>query len=363
MPLLFIINPQNSRLKLKTQNSKLKTGVRSRPVKGRIIVSTCETFYFDSANGESKVYTRRWLPHVRPRALLLISHGISEHSGLYEEFAYYLAARGIAVVAHDHIGHGQSVAEGQRYGFFAARDGWAAAVADMEYLRAMHSAIWPGIPCFMFGHSMGSFLLRSYLIEYAPTELWGAIFSGSGQMPPLILKLGALITWLEKKRLGHMGVSPVLFLLLQGGYNRRFRPNRTPVDWLSRDKAMVDAYYADSFCHKLPTLSLYGEINAALAAGARIENLQRLDAALPLFFFSGDQDPVGRRGQAFRRFYKAFAAAGCADMQIKLYQGGRHAMLYEINRTEVYADIEEWLYKKLSEKAISGDCEKQRPVI
>ena len=311
-------------------------------------MTTCETFYFDSANSESKVFTRRWLPQGRPRALLQIAHGMAEHSGLYEEFAEYLSARGFAVVAHDHIGHGRSVAEGQRYGFFAEKDGWAAALADMEYLRIMHSAIWPGLPCFMFGHSMGSFLLRSYLIEYAPTELSGAILSGSGQMPPLVLKLGAVITWLEKKRLGVKGVSPLLYMMIQGDYNRRFRPNRTPVDWLSRDEAMVDAYYADSFCRKLPTLGLYSEINAALAACMRKQNLRRMNPALPMLFISGDQDPLSRRGQAVYRLCKAFGAAGCTDIQIKLYKGGRHAMLYEINRREVYADIEAWLYRQLS---------------
>lgn len=311
----------------------------------------CETFYYDSANGESRVFARRWLPpNGQPRASLQIAHGMAEHSGRYEEFATYLAGRGFVVTANDHIGHGLSVAEGQRFGFFAEQNGWTAALSDMETLRLMQSAHWPDLPYFMFGHSMGSFLLRSYLIDYAPTTLSGAILSGSGQTPPPILKLGGLMINLERKRLGPRGLSPLLYLLIQGGYNRRFRPKRTPVDWLSRDEAMVDSYLADRFCRKLPTVSLYGEISAAQAATIRAQNLRRMNLALPLLFVSGDHDPLGHNGKSIRRLCQAFVNAGCTDVQLKLYPGGRHAMLYELNREEVYADIATWLENIIAEK-------------
>lgn len=311
---------------------------------------TYETFYFDSANGESRVFVRRWLPPGQPRGLLLIAHGMAEHSGRYQEFAEYLATRGWLVVAHDHIGHGQSVAKGQRYGYFSGADGWAAALADMEHIRAAQQQEYPALPCFMLGHSMGSFLLRSYLIDYAPTKLSGAILSGSGQMQPIKLKLGGLVIWLEYKRLSAKGLSPLLYLVIQGGYNRRFRPIRTPVDWLSRDTAMVDAYLADSFCRKLPTVGLYQQIRDSFINNIKPQNLRRMNPDLPVLFISGANDPVGHEGRSVQQLCSAFKAVGCRDVRLKLYAEGRHAMLHELNRNQVYADIAAWLEEKTEKK-------------
>lgn len=307
-----------------------------------------ETFYFASANGESEVFTRRWLPDDQPRAVMQIAHGLAEHSGLYADFAQYLARLGFVVTAQDHIGHGQSVAEGQRYGFLAEHDGWSAALSDMEYLRVLTCGKWPGLPYFMFGHSMGSFLLRNYLIEYADRPLNGAICSGTGNIGPLKLTLGDLLVWLEKKRLGPKGLSPLLYLVIQGDYNRQFKHARTRVDWLTSDPLMVDAYLADPFCRKLPTVGLYGDINTALKFIGRTANMRRMDSRLPLLLLSGAKDPVGGNGKAVRKLKRQLEQAGSLNVSLRLYENGRHAMLYEQNRLLVYDDIRAWLEDILS---------------
>jgi alpha-beta hydrolase superfamily lysophospholipase len=304
-----------------------------------------QTFRFASADGFSRLLARLWLPDGPPRAVLQLLHGMSEHSGRYGEFAAYLKRAGLAVAAHDHIGHGHSVAAGQRYGFLAEREGWRLALADIQHLRALTQQKWPGLPYFMLGHSMGSFMLRSYLLSPAAAGLSGAIISGPGHMSRARLIIARLLIQAERLRLGAKGLSPLLVLAAQGGYNRRFRPNRTLVDWLSSDQAMVDDYLADPLCRKLPTVGLYGDINRAWSYVSRAGNVRRMESTLPLLLISGADDPFGGQGRALRGLYAQLRQAGCADVSQRLYPGGRHAMLYERNRQEVYADIVAWLEK------------------
>jgi alpha-beta hydrolase superfamily lysophospholipase len=310
----------------------------------------CETFYFTSANGLCRVFTRRWQPAGPPRAVVQIIHGMSEHSGRYSEFADYLVQAGLAVTAHDHIGHGQSVAAGQRYCFFAEQSGWDIALSDIGRMHALTQERWPGLPYFMFGHSMGSFLLRNYLLKPVTTRLSGAIFSGSGNISPARLKLGGLLIKLERKRLGAQSLSPLLTMVILGGYNRQFRPARTPVDWLSSEDAMVDDYLADPLCRKLPTVGLFDDINSALAVISKTSNMRLMDSALPLLLLSGENDPVGVNGRAVCKLYTQLGKTGCTDVSLRLYPGCRHALLMEKNRLEVFADIVAWLVQRIENK-------------
>jgi alpha-beta hydrolase superfamily lysophospholipase len=251
------------------------------------------------------------------------------------------------VVAHDHIGHGKSGAEGQRFCFFAEQGGWDMALTDMARLRAFIQELMPGLPYFMFGHSMGSFLLRSYLLTQQAAGLSGAIICGSGSISLLRLKLGGLLIKLERRRLGARGLSPLLHLGVMGNYNRQFRPVRTRADWLCSDAAVVDGYLADPFCRKLPTVGLYDDMCGALAAIGRANGMRLMESSLPLLLICGDKDPVGKNGRAVRRLYSQLKKAGCADISLRLYPGCRHMLLYEHNRREVYTDITDWLDEKI----------------
>lgn len=308
----------------------------------------CKTFDFNSADGRSRVFARYWQPADRPRGVVQIIHGMSEHSGLYMEFAEYLCQAGLAVVAHDQIGHGHSVAAGQRYCFFAEYDGWNIALDDIQQVRAYVQVQWPDLPYYMFGHSLGSFLLRTYLLRPASAGLSGAVLSGSGNINQAWLKLGNLLIKLERKRLGAQGLSPLLAFVIQGGYNRQFHPNRTAADWLSSDNAMVDSYLADPFCRKLPTVGLYDDINQALPIIGKAANMKLMDSTVPLLLLSGENDPLGGNGRAVRKLRDQFEQAGCADISLRLYPGCRHALIYEQNRQEIYEDILFWLNNKIS---------------
>ena len=110
----------------------------------------------------------------------------------------------------------------------------------------------------------------------------------------------------------------------------------------------MDAYAADPMCRFVPTVGMFHDMMEALQYIARPENLRKMDPSTPVYLFSGDRDPVGSNGRGVQKVYGFFQKAGTRDLRMKLYPGGRHEMLNEINRDEVYADVLAWLEEHLS---------------
>lgn len=298
-----------------------------------------EEFYLAS-NGAGRIHCGLWLPEGQPRAVVQIIHGIAEHIGRYDHFARFLTERGFAVCADDHMGHGLSVESGGVFGYFSG--GWMAAVRDERSLFEEMKKRFPAVPYFMLGHSMGSFLLRTYLYTY-PGELTGAIISGTGWQPELALSAGLALCKLEQLRIGETGRSKLLKELMFGAYNKKFSPNRTPNDWICSDEAVVDAYTEDALCGFDATVGLTRDMLTGISMNQKKENLAKMDKTLPVLFVSGMQDPVGAMGEGVLRTIDAFKRAGLTNVTIRLYPEGRHEMLNETNRTEVYADVLSWL--------------------
>lgn len=189
---------------------------------------------------------------------------------------------------------------------------------------------------------MGSFLTRTYLINY-PGTLTGVILSGTGQESAPLVALGRWLAGVERRRLGHRGISPLVDKLSLGAYNRKFAPNRTGADWISRDEAQVDAYLADPYCQYQSTVSMFEAMMGGLQYIAKRENLARMAPSTPVYFFSGDQDPVGGMGKGVKKVVEMFRQAGCRDVTLRLYPGGRHEMFHELNAPEVLDDLLSWL--------------------
>ncbi len=308
-------------------------------------MSDTKEFFYPSARAGFQIFARVWLPEGPPRAVVQIVHGISEHMGRYEETAHFLTQHGFLVCGEDHLGHGRT-AEGLTYGLFAPEKGWDLAVQDVRRLREILGQQHPSLPYFLLGHSMGSFLARTYLIRW-PHTLSGCILSGTGQEPAPLISLGKLLAELECLRLGPEGVSPLVDALSLGAYNRRFRPNRTSADWISSDPEAVDAYLADPLCRPRPTVSLFRDMMGGLQFIAQPENLRHIDSNLPVLFLSGEDDPVGGMGRGVRKVFHMFQAAGCKDLTLQLYPGGRHEMFHEVQREAVFADLLTWLQHRL----------------
>ena len=306
-----------------------------------------EEFFFPSSDGVHRVHGLRWRPEEgAPRATVQLVHGISEYIGRYEPLAVFLAHRGFAVAGHDHLGHGGTARDRGEYGFFADAGGWDLLVADVEALRGDIAARFPGVPHFLLGHSMGSFVARTYLIDH-PGTVDGCLLLGTGQERAALVALGRALSGALCRLRGPRSRSRLVTALSLGAYNAHFRPNRTGADWISRDTAAVDAYVADPLCRFTPTVGMFRDMLGGIRRIGDPRALARMDPDTPVALFSGGDDPVGGMGRGVETVAGLFRRAGCRDLTVKLYPGARHELLNELNREQVLDDLLTWLEGRL----------------
>lgn len=308
-------------------------------------MSGTKEFYYPSSDGIHRCYAREWLPEGPPRAVVQLVHGVAEYVGRYDSFASWLAGRGFLVAGEDHLGHGRTEEEGN-YGYFGPKNGWSLVTRDIRRLRELEGERYPEVPYFLLGHSMGSFLTRTYLINY-PGTVTGAILSGTGQEGAATVAMGKLLCNILCRTKGPEYHSDLVHNMALGAYNKQFAPNRTSADWISQDEQVVDKYLQDPLCTFQPTVGMYRDMMGGLQYIADPKNLKKMYKTTPIYFFSGDQDPVGQNGKGVREVAGFFRTAGCTDVTVKLYPGGRHEMLNERNKQEVYQDVLSWLEAKL----------------
>jgi alpha-beta hydrolase superfamily lysophospholipase len=286
----------------------------------------------------------RGLTHPIPRAVVQLSHGMAEHGGRYEYLARCLAGEGFATVASDHRGHGLN--KGSRKGHYADEDGWQKVTGDLYSVRQYISTQYPGVPVFLLGHSMGSFISLGLLQRLQPVYQ-GVVLSGSDYTPPLKFKLALPVAKAERWFFGAGGRSPVMTFLSFGSFNRDFKPQRTPFDWLSSDNEQVDRYLQDPLCGFDCTNQLWVDLLGGLSEIYSPEGLARLQN-LPYYLFAGEKDPVGQKGHGVMALAKALKKAGIRDIATRLYPEGRHEMLNEKIRDTVIDDLLAWLHQHLA---------------
>ena len=223
-------------------------------------MAICREFYFPSSDGSSRIHAAEWTPESGEIiGVLQIAHGVAEYGMRYAPFAEFMTEHGFAVVANDHLGHGLSAEKDADTLYFGPRDGWKHVVDDMYALRCRTKEKYPDVPYFLMGHSMGSFLTRTYLIRY-PGTVDAAIIMGTGHQSPAIVAGGRAIAKAAGKRHGFKAHSPRVEALAFGAYNKAFAPNRTEVDWLSASDNNVDAYIADPLCGQKASIGLFYEM-------------------------------------------------------------------------------------------------------
>ena len=299
---------------------------------------------FRSVTGQ-RLDRRLWKGDGQPKAVVQLVHGMAEHIDRYDAPARALAEAGYAVVGHTHLGHGPKA---ELKGYFGDEHGWANLVADVHTLRTQTEAYFPGVPYFILGHSMGSFVTRCYLIDHGE-GLAGAILSGTGYFAPATVKAALAAANLVCLFGGTRKPSPLIDKLAFGASNKPFTPARTAFDWLSRADDTVDRYIADPLCGFLFTGSGYRELFRGLNRLNRLDDLKRMNPDMPVLFFSGDHDPVGGMGAGVKRVADQFRAAGIRSVSVHLYPEGRHEMFNEVNREDVYNDVIAWLDQQLAQ--------------
>ena len=308
---------------------------------------TKEEYYFPSADGESSIHGIRWLPDGKPTAVLQIVHGMVEYVGRYEEFAAFLCENGFAVFGHDHVGHGLSAADESRLGLMKGLHPSDTMVGDVYSNYLLGKKLWPELPFFILGHSMGSYMLRKFLSVKADSlqGLSGAIVMGTGQEPLLTVNAGLFLVDVLKLFKGPDHRSPFIRDMTYSASYKRYDccGKDYSRSWLSKNLPNVEKYYHDPFCTYLFSLNGYRGLIESTKFDAQQKNVEKMPKELPVLLVSGAEDPVGALGEGVKKVYASFRKAGLSDVSMKLYEGDRHEILNELDRTEVYSDLLKWM--------------------
>jgi alpha-beta hydrolase superfamily lysophospholipase len=251
-------------------------------------------FTFMYKDGRTPVHATRWIPEAgKCRAVLQIIHGMTEYIERYEPFAEYLAANGILVVGHDHIGHGQSVLSRRDWCYFAPGNPAGILLQDIHQLRRIMQKEYKDVPYFMLGHSMGSFLLRSYL-AFRSKGLKGAIIMGTGYTDHRMSQMGIRLTNLLSKVYGWRHRSSLLTGIALGSNKRFDMTGRDPENsWLTKDAEIAGWYYKQPACTFTFTLNGYHALFNTVKHSCLPQNADRIRKNLPLLLVSGADDRQG----------------------------------------------------------------------
>lgn len=302
-----------------------------------------ETSYFSGAGGTRLPYMI-WEPETAPIMVLQVTHGMTEHIGRYESLARELTTYGIVVAGFDLRGHGKNSFNHDTATL--GKNGWEKSLTDMHRFRLMLNKRYVGLPLYMMGFSLGSFLLREYLSHHKAPD--GAILVGTGTQPTPLL---SVLMWVAKGEINKSGFNqntPLVQKLSFETYNKQFKPNRTPSDWLCSDNTQLDAYLKDSRCRACISAGLFYDLLASMkrtGAGGAYRNWKK---SMPVLLISGEADPVGNMGKGVKQVQKQMEKAGLTNVQMQLYSDARHDVLHEElsgSAREARNLIFEWLFK------------------
>ncbi len=290
----------------------------------------------------------QWTPDAKTpvKGVVQICHGMAETALRYERFAGKLCGEGYAVFAYDQRGHGRTARALENVGYIADGNGMDILVEDLLQATGIARKECPGLPVFLFAHSMGSFVGQRFIQLYGG-DLRGVVLSGSNGRQGIMLTLGGIAANAEVKKAGRKTRSPKLTALSFGSFNKAFRPNRTDYDWLSRDNAEVDKYVNDPYCGGIFTAGFFADLIVFLKKIQKPENVRLIPVALPVLLMAGAKDPVSNSGKGVLTLKKTYKDLGVKDLVCTLYPDARHETLNETNREEVMSDVLAWFNRHI----------------
>lgn len=313
------------------------------------MLSEIEDFYFDSSDGESKIYAKVWKPQ-NPKMLLQISHGMVEHIERYEDFALFLNEHNILVFGNDHLGHGKTVNSEEDFGYFCKQNAETNVIDDLYKLTCIMKNQYKDLPLIFLGHSMGSIFLRAYLCKYG-NELDGAIIMGTATENKELIKVGIRLTQRIAKIKGWKYRSKLVDKLAFGGFNKRFG-KKGGKEWLTRDNNQVLKYVNDKRCSFIFTVNAYNALFKIIDTLNDDVNLHKMPKDLHILIVSGKDDPVSKFGKSVLEVYEKFNEIGLYNVNYKLYDECRHEILNELDKEIIYNDILNWVENIYTNKFI-----------
>ncbi|MDD6995283.1 MAG: alpha/beta hydrolase [Candidatus Borkfalkiaceae bacterium] len=275
------------------------------------------------------------------KGVVQLVHGMCEYKERYEPFVRFLIGNGYIVFSHDHRGHGNSVKSAEDLGYFGDKKG-EAIVDDTALVTDEIRRSYPDLPLTLFGHSMGSLVVRAYLKKYEE-KIDKLVVCGSPSKNALAgagIALNGVISALKGER--HR--SALMAKLSTGGGDEEF-PGEGKNAWLTREKSVVEKYNADEKCNFVFTCNGFSNLLHLVKNVYKKKNYPVKNPDLPVFFIAGGDDPVIINAKKWLAALEFLKKAGYKNVSGKLYEGMRHEILNERGKEEVYNDVLDFLRK------------------
>ena len=277
------------------------------------------------------------------QGIFQLVHGMSEMKERYRPFIEYLVSLGYACIIHDHRGHGQSVKSKEDLGYFYGGGG-DSVVEDTHQITKVAKSRWPGMPLILFGHSMGSLVVRCYLKKY-DSEIAGLIVCGSPCKNPAV-GAGRVILGIQKAFCGPHHISGLMDKMSFGSYLKNFPDAKSKFAWLSVDTDNVAAYEKSEYCGYAFTVDGYSGLLDLMEETYNSKGWGVKNPKLPILFISGKNDPCINGAKNFKFAIDHLRSQGYSDIRGKMYDGGRHEILNDTIKDTVRDDIRKWLTGK-----------------
>ena len=297
-------------------------------------------FTIDSRDMKTKVACYVWEPRSEARAILVMAHGMTEYMLKYSEMAEYMVSQGIIFAGPDHLGHGKTAATPEDLGYFCEQDPATVVVRDLHRLKKTVQAEHPGLPVFLMGHSMGSFIARNYIERYG-TGIQGVIIQGGNATPWLHSAGGKAIVRCLALFHGWRHRSGFISDVIMGPFAKAFPDN--PYGWITRRREVIDKYKDDPYCHFTFTLNGYYTLLELTHRAGNKKLIAKIPKDLPVFILSGAEDPVGEMGRGVQMMYELYKACGIKNVKLDIRPGDRHELHNEEDRYQVFEEIRNFI--------------------
>lgn len=296
---------------------------------------------FLSSDNKSNIAYYVYTPEANPSGIVHIVHGMAEYAERYDGFAAYLAENGIVALLHDQIGHGNSVASEEDYGYFGESDGFASLTDDIEKVRLIIRKRYRLLPYILFGHGMGSLVVRRYISIYGG-NIDGCVMCGTAG-PDAPTGIGTVLTKIIGAFKGSKHRSELIKKISLRGYNSRFPREEGEYAWLTKDRATRDFYKNDKRCGFTYTIAGYRDLFALTKEVSGDNWAGKIPKSLPVLIISGKDDPVGNYGEGPRKIYSILEDNELNELRIIIYESCRHEILNENAKDNVQKDVLDWV--------------------
>ncbi|MCR5774798.1 MAG: lysophospholipase [Lachnospiraceae bacterium] len=296
-------------------------------------------FSIDSRDMKTRLACYVWEPGVEAKAILVLAHGMQEHMMRYTEIAEYLVSQNIIFAGLDHLGHGKSAATTDDFGYFCEQDPATVLVRDVHRLKKTVQAEHPGIPVFLMGHSMGSFIARNYIERYG-TGIQGVIIQGGGDTPWIIGAGGKMLTGTIALFHGWRYRSPFCDRIVLGAFDKAFTGEHS---WICGREEVVKQFLEDPLTDFTFTLNGYHTLSELTLRSRSKKLIARIPKELPMLILSGAEDPVGEMGKGVQRMYELYKNCGMKNVKLDIRPGDRHELHHEEDRYKVFEEIKEFI--------------------